>query len=1157
MFTIRRQARLRLGLALSATVLLAFAFWSYRSAARRVQAAPVQDPNLIWSIGQPDRSGDEFAAGAAPSLVYDTSASSPERDWRQRQEAAGQNPPVYRVRFRLEQAPASVPVLSLDLFFLGPAPASADLTVNGRRGSYRIQPAYGPDLDERQANIITHSRQSLRIPIDPSLLHAGDNEIAVAYSGSNASVYYDAVSLLRTGAAGAELDGAVEPTIFYRRSGEALREVAEVVLHHRRPLGPASFSLRIGEFAVSRDLPDDGASFGERAVSLDVPALAAPAPYELTLRTQAGAHVWKGEFHPGKRWRIFAGLKIHNDIGYTDMQPHVQELDDRNTDAVIDLISRSPLYKFNFETGWLVENYLHARRPARVRELMRLARTGRVGINAMYLNLMTGLCTGEELYRSLYFSEGLHREYGIPLKFACLTDAPSHSWFVPTLLADAGVPGFANGSNQTRAPLLQNSRLNEDSPFYWEGPDGRRVMSWFARSYLQLDRLVGDHPSVEHLARTVPQFLARYRRGDYPVDAVLLYGLFTDNADLRDGDARVLEDWNRAYAFPKITPATDADYYAYLSEHFAGKLPTFRGDAGSYWEDGAGSSAAETAINRDTQRLLPAVETAAALATLFQPGEVYPAAEFREAWKNLLFYDEHTWGAHSSVSQPDRRFVTDQWEFKRAYAMRAHWAARDLMYRSFYRLVQNISLTGPTFFVFNPDVWARSGAVELELEPTRQLVDLATGAEVPVEEIGRKDGYRVLRLFAPKVPGLGYQAYGVRRVETPAPPPETTSRGWSIESRYYRVVFDPRTGGISELYDKELGRNLVDRQAPYQMNELLYVSGGERSRILQDLATLQPPRLEVTGTEGSQVIENSGRRIRIRSAAPHVPWIETEVTVYDHLKRVDMVNRLRKEETRTKEAVYFAFPFAVSPPQLAYQIQNAWVRPNTDQLPGACRDWFTTQNLVVARDAGVAVAWATPDAPLITLTDINRGEWLKQLPVRNGWVFSYALNNYWFTNYRAAQGGELTFRYAVTSARTLAESELARFSAETRSPLIAYEYYDTGNVRLVPGARRMPAASGSFFQVDSSHAEWSAFKEAEDGNGYILRLRETTGQAGSARLTSPVFPLSAAWITNGVEQNQSSLPIQAGSVEIPLKAKAYTTLRLQFGGKPAPVPGKP
>ena len=678
-----------------------------------------------------------------------------ERDWRRQQDPGA----VYKVRFSMA-APAPA-TLRAACFYIGASPEALEVTVNGKRGRFRVLPEGAPDLDERDANSILHSRQTFRIPLEAALLRAGDNELALSFTGESGSAYWDSLALERGGAA-PELDASVEPTIFYRRAGEQLRELTNVVLRHARPLGAVSVSLKIGENAVEAKSPDDGRDFGERVVEVDAPALSAPAAYTL----RAAGREFRGQFRPEKHWRIFAGLKIHNDIGYTDLQPHVQELDNRNTDGVLDIIGRHPFYKFNFETGWLVENYASARRPARVRRLMDYALKGQVGINAMYLNVMTGMCTGEELYRSLYYSKSLQRKYGIPLRSACLTDAPSHTWFVPTLLADAGVKGFANGSNQTRAPLLQNSNLNEESPFWWQGPDGSKVMAWFARSYLQMDRLIGmtgKTPSPGHLRRTVAQFLARYRRGEYPVDAVLLYGLYTDNADIRQGEAETIRNWNQAWAFPKIIAATDADYYAYLAEHFADKLPTFKGDAGAYWEDGAGSTALETTINRDSQRLLPVAEMAAGFATAFHPNEVYPAGEFREAWKNLLFYDEHTWGASRSVSQPGRRLVTDQWEFKRAYAWRAHWAAEDLAYRSWNRLVQNISVDGPTMFVFNPDLWPRTGVVELEIEPGRDLYDLKTGAAVPVEEVARKDGYRVLRFVAGDVPGLGYRAWAVRR----------------------------------------------------------------------------------------------------------------------------------------------------------------------------------------------------------------------------------------------------------------------------------------------------------------------------------------------------------------------------------------------------------
>jgi hypothetical protein len=262
------------------------------------------------------------------------------------------------------------------------------------------------------------------------------------------------------------------------------------------------------------------------------------------------------------------------------------------------------------------------------------------------------------------------------------------------------------------------------------------------------------------------------------------------------------------------------------------------------------------------------------------------------------------------------------------------------------------------------------------------------------------------------------------------------------------------------------------------------------------------------------------------------------------LKRVDLVNRLRKEEVRSKEAVYFAFPFRLSPPELAYQIQNAWVRPNADQLPGACRDWFATQGAVVARDGGISIAWSSPDAPLITLTDINRGAWLKHLDLNNGHVFSYVMNNYWFTNYRASQGGDFTFRYFLTSGPGFSAAELARFSGETRSPLVPYNRYDLGNAHFQTGERRMAAAEGSFLRMDGDHVELSAFKEAEDGNGYILRLRETAGQNGAVRLAFPAFPIAAAYVTNGVEENLKPLTVGGNAVQVPLAARKFSTVRL-------------
>lgn len=304
--------------------------------------------------------------------------------------------------------------------------------------------------------------------------------------------------------------------------------------------------------------------------------------------------------------------------------------------------------------------------------------------------------------------------------------------------------------------------------------------------------------------------------------------------------------------------------------------------------------------------------------------------------------------------------------------------------------------------------------------------------------------------------------------------------------------------------------------------------------------------LTVAGQRQAEIVENIGNRIRIRARAPHVPSIEIEVVVPDAIKRVEIINRLRKDEVRAKEAVYFAFPFQVDSPSLAYQIQNAWIRPNLDQLPGACRDWFTTQNVVVARGVGAEIAWATPDAPLITLTDINRGAWLRQLEIRNAHVYSYAMNNYWPTNYRASQGGEFTFRYYITSGRALSPEALGRFDAETRSPLVPGAYLDTPTVKLQAAQRRLPRDRGALLEVEAPHAQVTAWKQAEDGEGFILRLREMAGRTGVARVRSPVLSLATARLTNGVEEDGAPLTVRQDGLEIPLQPWGFSTVRLIF-----------
>ncbi|MDR1383471.1 MAG: hypothetical protein LBJ67_06450, partial [Planctomycetaceae bacterium] len=87
-----------------------------------------------------------------------------------------------------------------------------------------------------------------------------------------------------------------------------------------------------------------------------------------------------------------------------------------------------------------------------------------------------------------------------------------------------------------------------------------------------------------------------------------------------------------------------------------------------YWEDGAASTSAATMTNRDAKRNLIETETAWAIK---QPQEYFNrVADFDAAWTDIIMYDEHTWGAHNSISAPDSDFVKRQDDYKQAFAIR-------------------------------------------------------------------------------------------------------------------------------------------------------------------------------------------------------------------------------------------------------------------------------------------------------------------------------------------------------------------------------------------------------------------------------------------------------------------------------------------------------
>jgi hypothetical protein len=272
----------------------------------------------------------------------------------------------------------------------------------------------------------------------------------------------------------------------------------------------------------------------------------------------------------------------------------------------------------------------------------------------------------------------------------------------------------------------------------------------------------------------------------------------------------------------------------------------------------------------------------------------------------------------------------------------------------------------------------------------------------------------------------------------------------------------------------------------------------------------------------------------------NAPSIKTEIRLFDGEKKIELVEDVDKKEVYSKEAVYFAFPFAMSRPQFQYEIQNGVVDPAKDMYAGAGHEWFTAQHWVSVQQDGVSASVFPLDAPMVTLGDINRGAWPEEFGQRPGNVFSYVMNNYWDTNYRAGQGGHFSFHYVITSDASVSANDLSRMGWEEITPLEtdlvtsqdkAIAHNDSTQLSALPAeagsSRSLDGKQGSFLDVDDPNILLETWKAAEDGDGTILRFLDLGGAVRTVTVRTPALHLGRVAQTDAVERGARPVPLTA------------------------------
>jgi alpha-mannosidase len=98
-------------------------------------------------------------------------------------------------------------------------------------------------------------------------------------------------------------------------------------------------------------------------------------------------------------------------------------------------------------------------------------------------------------------------------------------------------------------------------------------------------------------------------------------------------------------------------------------------------------------------------------------------------------------------------------------------------------------------------------------------------------------------------------------------------------------------------------------------------------------------------------------------------------------------------------------------------------------------------------------------------------------------IYSYVMNNYWHTNYKADQEGPATFRYSVLPHAVFTALDAAKFGAEQRQPL------------LVAAADPLTQPHRSLMRLSSPDVLVSSLKPMAAGHSWLVYLYNPTSKA--------------------------------------------------------------
>jgi len=258
---------------------------------------------------------------------------------------------------------------------------------------------------------------------------------------------------------------------------------------------------------------------------------------------------------------------------------------------------------------------------------------------------------------------------------------------------------------------------------------------------------------------------------------------------------------------------------------------------------------------------------------------------------------------------------------------------------------------------------------------------------------------------------------------------------YRLETPFFKMEY--KVGeGITSIFDKTHNVSIIREDREYNPFTPIY----EVTPFRKDACTERRDmgrnrkRLYIKRFEGKLFdvnVEAYGdvfARIRLSYELEGSSMCDLILTAYRHSPRIEVAFRINKESVWEPENLYLSLPFTTGDKKEQTYIDKigAILRPRIDQLPGTCVDFYAVQNGVAFVGETSSVLVAMQDAPMISMGTILphpiklAGE---EGVKNNDFVYSWVMNNFWETNFKASLAGFQEYCYTLSLLDTNCEKE--------------------------------------------------------------------------------------------------------------------------------------